>query len=174
MIEQWREIKDFEKLYKISSFGNVFSIKKHKNIKPETSNNGYLRIGLHKAGKVYMKSIHRLVAETFIPNPENKPQINHKNGNKIDNCIENLEWVTPSENVSHRFSVLGHKSVNYRKFGSKNHSSKKVAQIEKDNIIAEYGSVREASRLTGILPSTIHRCIIGKYTHAGNYQWKYI
>lgn len=174
MTEQWKDIKDFVGLYKISNLGKVLSIKRNIVLHPELSSNGYLRVGLHKGGKVQNKSIHRLVAEAFIPNPENKPQVNHIDGNKQNNTTSNIEWATSSENIIHRFHTLGQKGVNFGKFGQLNHTSKRVAQIKNDKIIAEYGSVREAGRITGILPSTIHRCISGKYKHAGNYQWKYV
>jgi hypothetical protein len=81
-------------------------------MKPKIEN--YIRITLSRANKKQMCLIHRLVAIAFIPNPENKPDINHKDGNKKNNCIENLEWVTRSENTQHSFDILHRKSSSWR------------------------------------------------------------
>lgn len=91
--------------YLVSKHGDVFSIKKGlpKKMKPQKQKNGYLLIHLHLNGKSYYRWIHRMVAEVFIPNPNNKPQINHKDGNKENNKVPNLEWVTAKENIQHAY-----------------------------------------------------------------------
>lgn len=115
-IEKWMPIKGFEKEYSISSFGRVKSMERHnlcngmwrkrktQIIKPIVYDSGYLRFNLSVSKKRKIMSIHRIVADHFLPNPKNKPQVNHKLGhNKRDNSIFNLEWATRSENISHAY-----------------------------------------------------------------------
>lgn len=93
--------------YRITEDGRVFSLFSGDFMALKESNFGYLRIGLRRNTKQKFVLVHRLVACAYIPNPKNKPQVNHKNGNKKDNRVENLEWVTASENHRHAFDVLG-------------------------------------------------------------------
>lgn len=124
----WRPMANFEGLYDISSSGDIRSVarefsyydprwnrittRKHKSaiMKQLDSVGGYKFVQLRKDGKYYPRYVHRLVAQTFIPNPESKKEVNHKDGNKANNDITNLEWVTPSENQRHSHQVLGHPS----------------------------------------------------------------
>lgn len=106
MSEQWKDIPGFEGLYQISDLGRVFSVRRGKLRKLNNTGRGYMQVMLSKEGRREYPLVHRLVAETFIPNPENKPHINHINGNKSDNRVENLEWCTMSENLCHRHRVL--------------------------------------------------------------------
>ena len=115
-MENFINIKGFESLYMIDSKGNVKSlekshpsgfkgrgitVRKERILTPVKDKDGYLCINLSKNKKIYGKKIHRLVAEAFIPNPENKKTVNHKNGDKKDNCVSNLEWMTNLENIKH-------------------------------------------------------------------------
>ncbi len=99
MMEIWVPIKDFED-YEISSWGRVRN-KSGSILLPYKNHKGYLKIGLYKDGKSHKKRIHRLVAETFIANPNYLPEVNHKDGNKENNSFTNLEWVTGEENRIH-------------------------------------------------------------------------
>ena len=102
--EIWKPIKDYEGHYEISNQMNVKSLKrgKEKLLKLAKSGNGYFIVDLYKKGyKNKICLVHRLIAEAFIPNPENKPTVNHINGDKADNRIENLEWATDSEQQLH-------------------------------------------------------------------------
>lgn len=103
-MEIWKPILGYETLYQISSHGRVRN--KYNHILSHKDKEGYRRVVLVLNRKKTNKSIHRLVAIAFIPNPENKPQINHKNGVKKDNHVGNLEWVTSKENVRHAIEVL--------------------------------------------------------------------
>jgi hypothetical protein len=103
-MEEWRNIKGWEGLYYISNFGRVYSVRKKKIMKFEKTYWEYLSVILYGNGIRKRKTIHRLVATAFIPNPENKKEVNHKDGNKENNHVENLEWVTPLENVAHEFA----------------------------------------------------------------------
>lgn len=98
LFEVWKPVKGFEGLYDISSEGRVWSYYSNKILKPSVDIGGYLFFDFRKDGKRYNKKVHRLVAEAFIPNPYNKPQINHLDENPKNNNVSNLEWVTQKEN----------------------------------------------------------------------------
>ena len=101
----WKDIKGYEGLYQINEIGEV--IRNNKKLKVRVSKKGYGRVHLSKNNKAKDFYIHRLVAETFMVNTENKPQVNHIDGNKLNNLLSNLEWNTNSENQKHSFKVLG-------------------------------------------------------------------
>lgn len=102
--EEWKDIPGYENTYQVSNLGRVRSLKyrktnKTKILKISFFRTGYARVNLQKDKQSVSKLVHRLVAEAFIPNPDNKPEVNHINGDKSDNNIKNLEWMTSSENV---------------------------------------------------------------------------
>jgi hypothetical protein len=105
-METWKSIKGYEDIYKVSNLGRVkrlkgYGSKNDKILKQRSGKRGYYYINLCKNGKPKSQKIHRLVADAFIPNPNNKPQVNHKDGNKLNNNGKNLEWVTNKENILH-------------------------------------------------------------------------
>jgi len=167
MTERWKDI--FEGKYRVSTHGRVFSFVKNKMLSTKPSKNGYNTVRL--GNKLLL--VHRLVAEAFIPNPENKPQVNHKNGIRTDCRVENLEWVTRSENELHKRRVLGVKGTWTGKFGSEHIRSKRVLQLLNGRVINYYGSGLEAQRKTGISNSKISLVCNGFRHSAGGYQWEY-
>jgi hypothetical protein len=104
-MEDWKEIKDFEGIYEVSSKGNVKRIKTQLILKPRRHTGGYYTVCLWKNGKDKYFFIHRLVASMFIENKDNKREVNHKDGIKTNNTVENLEWVTPRENQKHASKI---------------------------------------------------------------------
>lgn len=104
-LEVFKPILSWEE-YSVSTWGRVFSHRKGEFLIPETTSKGYLRVKLWKNAKATHKKVHRLVAEAFLPNPLGKPQVNHIDGNKQNNSVTNLEWVTDEENKLHASNVM--------------------------------------------------------------------
>lgn len=99
--EKIKDIAGFEGLYQVTTLGRIWSMRRKKFLTFFSEKKGYLTASLRKDNKEHYLSLHRIIGKAFIPNPENKPQINHKNGNKLDNRISNLEWCTARENIQH-------------------------------------------------------------------------
>lgn len=122
--EYYANLKGYENIYKISCYGTIINVKTHRILTPKYDKYGYLKVGLTKDGKQKYKFIHRLVAETFIPNPDNYPIVNHINGDKTNNHIDNLEWCTQQYNIKHAYRNGLKKGVSAEHKGSKNPKSK--------------------------------------------------
>ena len=141
-IEIWKDILGYEGIYQISNFGIAKSLQRNslgkfgnvillkEKILKYNKTKGYLFVTFLKSHKIKNQSIHRLVAMAFIPNPDKKPCVNHINGIKIDNRIENLEWCTHSENTKHAFNIGLHKPI----LGDKNILSK-LSELQVKEII---------------------------------------
>ena len=182
MIEVWRDIVGFEGKYQVSNLGNVKSLKRKvkfgtqwrivvERLCAQRMFGAYKQVVLGNTPKF----VHRLVAMAFIPNPENKPEVNHKNGNKTDNRAENLEWVSHQENAIHAFRVLKHTSGNKGKFGKDNKKSRIVQQLKDGIVINEYYGCAEASRMTGIRVAGIRGVCNhnDKHKSAGGFEWRW-
>lgn len=109
--EIWRTIEGYNGMYQVSNLGNVKSLRfgKERVLKTAFDNNGYHRLGLYKDGKVKKWYVHRLVCEAFIPNPDDKPCIDHINTDRTDNRVENLRWATVKENQNNPLTILKRK-----------------------------------------------------------------
>lgn len=184
--EIWKDIPNYEGLYQVSNLGRIKSLeRKIKNnynyfIHKEQllklcigKKDGYVYVHLTKNNKGKTTKVHRLVAKAFIPNPYNLPQINHKDENKTNNCVDNLEWCTSKYNNNYgtRNSKLYNKT-SFRK-GHKPKSCKKIEKYSLDGSLLEtYSSIREAGRKNNFSASSIYRCCEGK-VKCRNYIWKY-
>lgn len=182
MQEIWKDIEGYEGLYQVSNLGNIKSLKRKTwngyifvqkedlILKPGLNAKKYLYVSLSKDNKTHTYRVHRLVAQTFIPNPENKPQVNHIDGNKSNNNVDNLEWCTNSENQIHAFKLGLKPSF----IGSKNPNCKKINQYDLDgNFIKQWNSFYDIKRILNIDRSLIWRCCIGKFKQVHGYIWKY-
>lgn len=176
---EWREIKQSEQ-YEISNTGLIRK-KDGGDLVSPYDNKGYLRIKLN--GKNFL--VHRLVAEAFIPNPDNLETVNHKNLNKKDNRVENLEWMSNADNIRHAVSnkdgrlecLQKSMSLVGKKYGAENgrRSRKPVAQYDLDgNLIAIFPSAREADKLTGIGYKQISAVCNGNKKTAHGYVWRFL
>ena len=174
--ENWKDIEGYEGLYQVSDKGRVKSLNynhtgKEKIMKLKTTKKGYLSIALHKYGKQEYLRVHRLVAQAFIPNPDNLPQVNHKDEDKTNNCVENLEWCTAKYNLEYN---NGHKRRACSRTNGK--LSKQIAQYTFDlpcELIKVWPSMSEIQRQTDYAKGNIFKCCNGKYKQAYGFIWSY-
>ena len=178
--EVWKDINGFEGIYQISDKGNIRSLdrkiicsngsvrfQRGSEIKPYINKQGYRTVVLHNNGKHKMCRICRLVAETFIQNPQNLPQVNHKDENKGNDEKENLEWCTCLYNLTY-------KNLHHRRNNKNNKKSKPVAQIKDGKIIKVFPSIREVERVLGFQNGNISQCCNGKTKTSYGYEWSYL
>lgn len=190
-MEIFKYIPSFEGYYQVSDCGVVKGVSRkvkrrgntHRSVSEriiarKLSRCGYVRVGLRKEGTTIMMSIHRAVALAFLPNLDNKPCVNHKNGIKTDNRVENLEWVNHSQNTIHAIQngLISMDSMRTRGKVGNDLTKRKVAKFSKNgDFICFYESIREAHRKTNICEATIvHVCREKRYRKsAGGFVWKY-
>ena len=170
MNEEWRDVKGYEGLYQVSNLGRIKALEKvdtggkrwpEKIISPIKQHSGYMHVGLWWGGECKQSRVHRLVAEAFIPNPENREQVNHLNENKADNRACNLEWATPKENTNYGHCIAKRRLGRIR------------AVIREDG--KYYESITEALRDMGasLRDGHISQCCKGKQKTAYGYKWRY-
>ena len=153
----WKPIKDYEGLYEISNTGEVKSLNLKKGrILKQHIQRSYLYVGLSKQCKTKLHLVHRLVAKTFIPNPLHLPEVNHKDENKLNNNVDNLEWCTAKYNSN---------------YGTRNKRKARPIQCIETGII--YQGAREMEKLLGIKHNNIAKAIKNG-TRAGGYRWQYV
>lgn len=169
----WKQIPGYSN-YLINDKGDIYSIKSKRLIKQRVSKFGYYRAALFKeAGEKHEIMVHRLVAMAFLENPANLPQVNHKNENKTDNRVENLEWCTCSYNINYgnRNKTVSRKLAKIKE----KTAARKILQIDimTKKTIKVWKSMHEIERKLGIPHSNIYACCTGKRKTRGGYIWKY-
>lgn len=169
----WKKINGYNGIYWVSDEGEVRSIDraryKGQLLKSWADKDSYLRVGLYKNKKRNWLGIHRLVAQAFIPNPNNYPQINHIDENPKNNRVENLEWCDPKYNVNY-----GNRNKRMIKNRKGKTAPKPIIQFDLDgNFIKEWASGMEAFRALKIRPCCIFNCCRGLCKQAGNFIWEF-
>lgn len=187
--ETWKDIPGYEGLYQVSSLGNVKGLNREvkaksgdiKHLKEmiikQCNCRGYKGVSLHKGGTSKGQRVHRLVAMAFIPNPDNKPQINHKNGIKDDNRVENLEWCTNKENADHLFQILGFRFNDSFRERQRELMSARIGPLRQKVICIEdnevFESAGEAAKAHGLNDSSVRRLIYNYGTSRKGKRFKF-
>lgn len=181
--ETWKDIQDLEGYYKVSNTGKLKRLSKYvahnrginqlikgKVLSPTIDTSGYLATNIRYKGVSKRFRVHRLVAKSFVPNPDNKPFVNHKDGNKLNNNDWNLEWNTAKENVVHAFK----NGLMNTCSGVKHKHSKAIYQIDNNNnVIAEFISIQDAANKLNICRVGISLVCSGKFKQTKGYKFKY-
>ena len=162
MQEVWKDIEGYEGYYQVSNLGRVKNARTNQMLKPLSNGNGYFQVAIRKNGVPKRCLLHRLVAQSFFSDFSTDLETNHKNGNKADNRLCNLEAVTRSENLIHRtyeLGVLGHIRL------------RPVKCVDTGVV---YRSIREAARAVKTSEGNIHSCLSGKTRRAAKLRWEYV
>lgn len=164
-MELWKDVVDYEDLYEVGNYGRVKNKKRDKLLSPYIDRAGYIKVGLYKDGKKKNQYVHRLVAMAFIDNPEEKSDVNHIDGDKTNNHVENLEWNTRGENIRHAFE---NKFINIPKGEDSGNAKLTEDQVIAIKEINESGiSQSQIARVLGVSQPTISYIINGQ-------NWKHV
>lgn len=193
-MEEWRDIEGYEGMYQVSTLGRVRSLdrvlgnnhfQQGRMCKLRLKKGGYISVQLCKNSKHHEKNVHRLVAQAFIPNPDNKPTVNHIDEDKTNNAVSNLEWATHKENTNYgtgierRIKSRDYKSIREKQIQTNKERGlcRKVRQLDLGgNLVAEYESIGDACRATGYDHGGIIQ-VCRNYKHNKTYKgfiWQYI
>lgn len=174
--EQWRPIKDFQRLYKVSNHGNIFSLRTNKYRKLQKDKDGYLKVTLYNGNNSRKYMVHRLVATAFIPNPQNKSQIDHIDTIKTNNNVQNLRWATRLQNRHNPISMQRYSKLDHRtclgKRGIKHCSSKPILCVQ---LQQTFWGCMQAERLLGVDHRHIQDVLHNRNRRktAGGFHWEY-
>lgn len=173
MDEIWKDVSEFGDIYQVSNLGRIKNAKSDIILSQyiNKARGGYHQVSFTYHGKHYTRYVHRVVAKAFIPNPDNLPEVNHKDENKSNNNVNNLEWCTSKYNI--HYSGIPQKTIPYL-IAYSNQLKKPVCQYTKDGVLVnKFDGVREAERVTGLYSNSISKCCLGKQEYVGNFIWRY-
>ena len=178
-MENWKDIKGYEGLYKVSSYGRIMTVRKNAILCPAKTISNGLTVSLSKNGKVEKRQVSRLVAAAFIPNPDNKPCVDHIDGDRANNHADNLRWVTAKENCNNPITKSRlHKKIGVYmtgRLGGLHQRAKEIAMYSAcGDLIKTFLSVKDAQRETGLNDSNIIKCCKGIKKTCGGYIWAYV
>lgn len=178
MKEQWKPVEGADDRYEVSNTGKIRSLN-YKNsgetreLKPAPDPKGYLKTMILMGGKYKTVKIHRIVAKAFIPNPEGKPQVNHKDGNKENNCVDNLEWATNIANAHHAIKNGLFKNSYKATEAANKKRERPITAIDESGREFEFSSINEASRQLNVGRRHVQSVLKGTRNQAGGYRFRY-
>lgn len=169
--EVFLSVPGYSGLYEVSNLGNVMSLRSGKLLKQSTNKGGYKMLSLTKNGKSTCFSVHRLVAMTFLPNPDNLPEVNHKDENPGNNFVDNLEWCTRKYNLNYG----GYRERMSKTMKEKPSHHRSVSAYFKDTMefFKSWGTIKDAEIELGLSRGTIGKALSGQSKTSGGYIWKY-
>ena len=161
---EWREVKEYSN-YEVNQLGEIRHKKRQKILKPRDNNGGYQYVNFKINGKNTNFAVHRIVANAFIPNPNGYTEVNHKDYNKKNNCVDNLEWVSSSQNKQH----------SYLKQENKKSRGKAINQYTKEGIFLKtFDSVSDAAKELGCCVAAISNCCLGRTKTSQGFRWSFV